>query len=76
MIDHIEQKIQQFPSHEDGLPLLDKERETLTAEVRDWRPEELAFVLSLLSHEVLFSELKMRMGQMKFKLDVIQGIIQ
>jgi hypothetical protein len=70
-------KIEPIPmKKDDDLPLLDKEKETLSAEVRDWRSEELAYVLSLLPHEVLFAELKMRMGQMKFQIDVIKGIVE
>ena len=60
----------------DDLPLNEREKEALTAEVTTWSVDELAFVLSLIPYEALFSELKMRHSQMKFKLDVIQGIIQ
>jgi len=64
-----------FQKKEQPKPLSKVDTNAIKAFVNDLTPEEMALTLSLIDSGVLFKELEMRTNQMKFKLDVIKGVV-
>lgn len=64
-----------FQKKEQPKPLSKVNENAIKAFIKDLTPEKMAFALSLIDSGLLFKELEMRTNQMKFKLDVIKGVI-
>lgn len=68
--------IEPIPCKVEESKLTEKEKEIIRTMVTDWTADELATALEQIPSSILLATINDRMKRMKFKLDVITGIME